>query len=353
MRRLLIIILSASFFLTFCSRESSDRNRNTAGPTGGPWLVPFEDILYWGDPADEILAIDDPVFEKASQSKWKSDDRMLVQYYNDVLHAYPVPVMEEHEIVNDRIGDYPFSVSYCPITGSGMSWSRTFNGQVTEFGVSGMLYHDNLVPYDRNTESYWSQMLMLCIHGEMIEFEPQVELLFETDFGFLDQHFPDAQVLIKPDDDPPGPASWLYAYKDLLDEVEPGGVVGAPQLNSGEFYFGVVKGDGVLIFPWELFSEDLNVVTTAYKGKKLIVAGSQEMNYIIAFEAKGQLGRDMLAVEGQFPIIMEDVKGNQFSIFGKVVSGPDIGSQLKAARGYRAKGFAWESIFSRVEIADN
>lgn len=350
MNKLHIFILSGFLILLSCSKESVDDTASSTAASSGYWLVPFEDILYWGDPTDEIIAIDNPSFEGVAESNWSSQDRMLIQYYNEVMHVYPVTVLEEHEIINDQIDDYPFAVSYCPITGSGMTWGRSYDGQVTEFGVSGMLYHDNLVLYDRNTHSYWSQMLMLCIHGEMIESVPQVELVFESDFGFVKQHFPEARVLMKPDDDIPGPSTDPKKYKDVHDDVEPGSEDDERILNPGEYYFGVVRGMDVKIFSWDLFPAEQAVITTSFRGKKLIVAGSPEQNFIVAFEAKGQVGLEMKSIEGQFPVIMEDGKGNQFTLFGEVVSGPDVGVRLKPARAYRAKGFAWESIFSRVEL---
>lgn len=344
----LIVILSI-LILIGCSKEydGGEEGRNTSDV--GQWLVPFEDILYWGDPVDEILSIDDPQFSRVSESNWHSEDRMLVQYYDEEIRAYPVNILEGHEIVNDRISDYHYAVSYCPITGSGMSWNRTIEGEVTEFGVSGMLYQENLVPYDRNTGSYWSQMLMLCIHGELIETEPQTELFLETDFGLLANYFPDAEVLVAPGLYSSHQAIASPQYKDQQDEIDPG-VGSSDKLSSGEYYYGAISRSHVLIFPLDLFGQGPRIYVRSLRGKQLVIVGSKEKNYVVSFEIHGRLGKGMNEVPDHFPVIMEDIHGNQFNIFGKVVSGPDAGAELKAAKGYRAKGFAWDSIFTSLEV---
>jgi hypothetical protein len=75
--------------------------------------------------------------------------------------AYPQYVLVWHEIVNDRLGERPVSVTYCPLTGTAMGFAR---GETT-FGVSGNLLNSNLVMYDRATDSRWPQMLGTAIEG--------------------------------------------------------------------------------------------------------------------------------------------------------------------------------------------
>ena len=50
------------------------------------------------------------------------------------------------------------AVTYCPLCNSGVAFERTVEGEATTFGVSGFLYADNLVMFDRATESLWPQL---------------------------------------------------------------------------------------------------------------------------------------------------------------------------------------------------
>ena len=81
--------------------------------------------------------------------------------------AYPHKILDWHEIINDKIGNTAFAITYCPLTGTALGWDRTVNGTETTFGVSGLLYNTNLIPYDRLTGSYWSQMLSKSIRGSL------------------------------------------------------------------------------------------------------------------------------------------------------------------------------------------
>jgi hypothetical protein len=46
-------------------------------------------------------------------------------------------------------------------------YAREIDGQVYDFGVSGKLIMNVLVMYDRQTESYWSQLLGEAVKGEL------------------------------------------------------------------------------------------------------------------------------------------------------------------------------------------
>ncbi len=349
MQKVWLFIVAVVVIFTSCDKEAVNTPANHNGVQHGNWLVPFEDILYWGDPLDEILAIDDPVFETVSQSNWKADDRMLIHHHEGITRVYPIRILQEHEIINDRINDQYHAISYCPLTGSGLSWNRTLNDNATTFGVSGMLFRDNLIPYDRNTGSYWSQMLSLCIHGELIGTEPEAIFLFETDFGLVSSFFPEAEILADPFPGPVPSSTSSYNFKSINDEIEPG-TSSDPVLEPGRYYYGIPYNDRVLIFPEELFTGGTKAYESAAGGKSIIVLGNNELNFIIAFSRSGTSGKNFQAIQNLFPVVVNDHKGNEYNVFGKVESGPDEGFFLDPAGGYKAKGFAWESLFSRVEI---
>jgi hypothetical protein len=63
-----------------------------------------------------------------------------------------------HEIVNDRIGGASIVVTYCPLCGTGVVFDTKVNGRKLTFGVSGLLYQSDMLLYDHQTESLWSQI---------------------------------------------------------------------------------------------------------------------------------------------------------------------------------------------------
>ncbi|MHC4219089.1 MAG: DUF3179 domain-containing (seleno)protein [Planctomycetota bacterium] len=96
-------------------------------------------------------------------------DRVIGVTVNGESRAYPIQILNCHEVVNDTLGGVPIVVTYNPPCDSAAAFERTANGEILEFGVSGLLYNSNLVMYDRRPsaegESLWSQLLGRAIAG--------------------------------------------------------------------------------------------------------------------------------------------------------------------------------------------
>lgn len=131
-------------------------------------LVPTEEILSGGPPKDGIPAIDKPVFVKASQARsLRDDDRVLAITRNGISKAYPIRIMNWHEIVNDQFGGEGIAITYCPLCGSGIAFKADVAGKSLKFGVSGLLYNSDVLLFDRQTQSLWSQILAKAVTGPM------------------------------------------------------------------------------------------------------------------------------------------------------------------------------------------
>ncbi|NOX67646.1 MAG: DUF3179 domain-containing protein [Gammaproteobacteria bacterium] len=126
---------------------------------------------------DCIPSIDKPRFVSASAASHLTDnDIVLALSWQGEYRAYPSRILDQHEIVNDVVGGTPIAVTYCPLCGSAVGVLRKINGQVTEFGVSGLLYNSALVFYDRTTETLWDQIaaegIVGPLTGEKLELVP-------------------------------------------------------------------------------------------------------------------------------------------------------------------------------------
>ncbi len=130
-----------------------------------PSLVPRDEILSGGPPKDGIPALTDPETESAREAgRWlRPSDTVLGVVISGQARAYPLRILNWHEIVNDRIGDRRFVVTYCPLCGSGMLFDSS-----DIFGVSGLLYQSDVLLYDRKTESLWSQLMARAVTGPRI-----------------------------------------------------------------------------------------------------------------------------------------------------------------------------------------
>lgn len=127
-------------------------------------LVPRDEILQGGPPKDGIPAIDRPRFIPAAAAKFLAgDERVLGIRRNGVTKAYPIAILNWHEIVNDEFAGESVVVTFCPLCGTGMAFLATVGGKRLDFGVSGLLYNSDVLLYDRKTQSLWSQLLARAV----------------------------------------------------------------------------------------------------------------------------------------------------------------------------------------------
>lgn len=131
--------------------------------------IPVSKILSGGPPRDGIPSIDKPIFIKAQRAIFlKPEDRILGITVKGESRAYPIKILNWHEIVNDIVRGEPIVVTFCPLCGSGMVYSANITGKTHQFGVSGLLYNSDVLLYDRQTNSLWSQILSKAISGKQV-----------------------------------------------------------------------------------------------------------------------------------------------------------------------------------------
>jgi hypothetical protein len=145
----------------------------SAGPSNGFDLsnssLPREQILSGGPPRDGIPALSDPRLIVAGDADYlKPTDRVVGISLKGQSRAYPIPILNWHEIVNDDIDGQRFAITYCPLCGTAVAFDATIDGAPTDFGVSGLLYNNDVLLYDRDTESLWSQILGEAVSGERV-----------------------------------------------------------------------------------------------------------------------------------------------------------------------------------------
>lgn len=159
----LLVVVICGYFLRHPGFATSDNGFDITNT-----LIPAGQIYHGGPPKDGIPAIDNPVFLPARQAEYlKSDDRVLGVTYNGISKAYPVRILNYHEIVNDMYQGDAVVISFCPLCGTGMAFLADIAGQARNFGVSGLLYNSDMLLYDRETESLWSQLAKQAVSGPL------------------------------------------------------------------------------------------------------------------------------------------------------------------------------------------
>ncbi len=155
--------------------DGPDYSGDYIGQDNAPnWTIPTDNVIAVLS-QDAIPAIDNPVFEiydnrvfiETGEYFLEDDDIVIGVAVGNKIRLYPQRILNWHEVVNDKIGDFEFSLSFCPLTATSVLWDRNLNGNITTFGVSGLLYNSNVIVFDRSTQSLWSQMKYSCINGSL------------------------------------------------------------------------------------------------------------------------------------------------------------------------------------------
>ncbi len=142
--------------------------------------IPREEILATRMAKDGISSLQNPEtvtveeIERADRNeRYKylvSSDRIIGVTLQGEARAYPLRVLNWHEIVNDVVGNRPIAVTYSPLCDSAVVYDREVEGQEFTFGVSGLVYNSNPLLFNRTGdgagESLWSQLLGEALSGK-------------------------------------------------------------------------------------------------------------------------------------------------------------------------------------------
>ena len=98
-------------------------------------------------------------------------DRVIGVALGGEARAYPIRVLNWHELVNDTLGGAPIVVTYSGLCDSAAVFDRRVAGKTLHFAHSGLVYNSNLVFYDTapageaGKPSLWCQLEARAIAG--------------------------------------------------------------------------------------------------------------------------------------------------------------------------------------------
>ncbi len=190
---LVLFTWAAGLGLAACSSTAAEPERNGFRLT--PSSIPESEFLAGGPPRDGIPALDHPRFDSATATAWEDETRVLAVSIAGDARAYPLAILDWHELVNDTVGGRPILVSYCPLCGTGMVFDRRVDGTARSFGVSGLLYRSDLLLYDRETESLWSQVLAEAVTGPALGTRLELMRTQMTRWGAWRKRHPHSRIL--------------------------------------------------------------------------------------------------------------------------------------------------------------
>ena len=149
--------------------DIAGKGKKIQGFEVGNAIIPRSEIRSGGAAKDAIPSIDLPKFVGPEEVSLIGDKELVISVTSGgETRAYPLRILNWHEVVNDHIGDDYFAVTYCPLCRTAMVFDRKFGKDILSFGVSGLLYNSDALFYDRQTESLWSQIAMKAVSGPLV-----------------------------------------------------------------------------------------------------------------------------------------------------------------------------------------
>lgn len=229
--------------------------------------IRVEQIAWGGVLVDGIRALDQPPVLEASEASYLDPaEPVFGVVANGEARAYPLRIMDPHEMANDVLGGVPITLAYCTLCGSGIAYdARAADGSVYTFGTSGLLYQSNKLMYDRQTGTLWNQFTGRPVVGELVADARETSgsllrtlpIVITTWESWVAQH-PETTVL------------------DLDTGVGFGYTLGYPYLeyfSSGDTFFPVAQRSSELGAKQWVFGLDLGGQQKAYSLDALIAGG--------------------------------------------------------------------------------
>lgn len=332
-------------------------------------LINLDDILSGGPPPDGIRSLDRPLFERVADVDWlEPDEPVLSLTIAGRTKAYPIRILMWHEIANDVLAGVPVAVTYCPLCNSGVAFEREVAGKTTTFGVSGLLYADNLVMYDRLTESLWPQLTGRASVGTRTGDELVSIPMGTVGWAQLREEHPDAKVLSRTTgmgrhygDNP------YVGYDDPTSEPmfalpsEPDA-----RLAVKARVVGVGEGRRAVAVPRDLLARTRvqhvrvgtdRVVLWHFPGQRSAldtaeISDGEEIGSVGAF-APHVSGRPLDFVAAPDGQIRDVQTRSAWNVFGRAVAGELAGRRLDPAAHLDTFWFAWAAFQPKTSLVTN
>jgi len=355
MKKIVTFIICAMMFQYSCSSSSTQDQEidpnNENPPESSVWSIPLADVFDGGPGRDGIPALENPGFVSVEDEFSLLDGDLILGYKNgDDIRAYQHIILDWHEIINDNVGDVSIAITYCPLTGTGIGWNRIINGNETTFGVSGLLYNTNLIPFDRGTRSNWAQILNESVNGQLLGEKVELISLVETDWKTWRTMYPTSKVLSL--NTGFSRTYGIYPYVDYKTNnnffLFP--VPKDDRLSLKERILAVIDGTDARAYRFvDLAAE--NLVRDTFKGKEYLVVGNE--SFMVSFELDtNSNGLQFDYVFNGSEIILQDNENNEWNIFGEAVSGPRSGERLKSSSAFMGYWFSIPAFYS-TDIYNN
>lgn len=307
--------------------------------------IRLEEIAWGGVRVDGIPALTNPDLIPATDADYLTPGELVfgIEINGDV-RAYPLRILDWHEMLNDIIGGVPVSLGYCTLCGSGILFDTRIKqvGQPLVFGSSGLLYRSNKLMFDRQTGSLWNQFTGRPVSGLLAGSDVELRILPVAITSWRDwaASHPDTKVLsletgYQRDYTPGAPYAHYFNSPNLMFPARADGET----LPLKDYVFGIRTAGGARAWPLEDF-RDTPVINDSVGLTDVVLVGNELTRTVRAYRRE-----DRTFTPGPEPDSLS-AGGEVWKIGEDALTGPD-GAKLPRVAGHVAYSFAWSSFVGR------
>jgi len=296
------------------------------------WLVNKDDLS--GSFAMYPLG-DNPEYTTVANIDLPNSERVGVMSFGDEVRVYPYPNTFATEIINDQYQSQKYAFTYCPITKSALAYTRS-----KILRASGYLYKNNMVPWDEDTETLWSQMLIRGIKGNRINQRLKTLAVVETRWETIKNYFPNARVL---KNIVPSSSRINTSSKTSKSNLRTTNIP-----DERDYVYGVLdEDDNVTIYQYDDFTSQ-NRYDITLRQYSYIVYGNKSHQIISAFEVDDFNNYQTLD-ESEFPYVLQDLNGIKYNVLGVGTNGETL---EKPKYAYVAAWWAFDDFFTNFTFQE-
>ena len=361
------------------SSSSGSSSEHARPPrAGGNYLgsFPIDDIVSGCPGADCIPAVTDPDFVSPGAQGagyLRDDDIVMGIVINGEPRAYPHNIGWWHEVINDTAGNESVIVTLCPLTGTGMVFNGVAaDGERIHVGVSGLLFNNNLIMYDRrDRQSLYPQMIYKAVLGPRTGEELELLPVTECTWGYWKRIHPDTRVIDGNSTSYPLNQYTEYPYiQGTSDYRTADGYFIFPIVDTAtsvlfgakDLAMGVRFGEMVKAYPFQaMHREDVvnDVIVEGPKQHPILVVFYRDAQLAIPFSREITVngGATTLTFEkvnstlSAYPFMVKDIEtGTTWNLKGEGVDGTHEGRKLTQLPSHNGFWFAWGTFWQNIGI---
>ncbi|MEQ9517911.1 MAG: DUF3179 domain-containing protein [Parvibaculum sp.] len=300
--------------------------------------IRLEEIAWGGVRKDGIPALNNPKMISANDADYLTPHEPVFGIsINGDTRAYPLRIMDWHEMMNDVVGGVPVALAYCTLCASGILFDTSQpDGTHLDFGSSGLLYRSNKLMYDQKTHSLWNQFMGRPVVGPLTESHTDLPILPITITTWADwtKRHPDTSVLALETgytrDYRPG-----RPYGDYFDSpnlIFPA-LTERPELDTKDYVFALRSSGFEKAWALSVF-EETAVINDSVGAISLTLIGASDTRSVRAYKTAGEAFQQ---TDNPDHLVLE---GTIWQITEEALTSPD-GTIYPRLPGHIAYWFAW------------